>query len=473
MLNKNFKILIKNFSYTLTSNLISMVISALVILVIPKIIGVEEFGYWQIYLFYSSFVGFLHFGWNDGIYLRYGGEKYENLNKQTFFSQYVMLTLFQLTLLVIMFSISDFLIIDGNRAFILKMIALCMLFLNVRYMFLFILQATNRIKEYAQITMMDRILYFLLIFIILVFGLSDYKLLIIADLIGKFLSLLYALYCCRDIVVRKISTFKFDFAEAKANIVVGSKLMFSNIASQLVIGIVRFGIERTWSVAVFGRISLTLSISNFLMTFVNAIGLVMFPILRRTDKKDLPNIYIMLRDLLMIILLGSLIFYYPIKEVLTVWLPEYASSLLYMSILFPMLVYEGKMSLLVNTYLKTLRKEKIMLNLNILSLTISGVLTFISTIVLKSLNLTVFSIIIVLIVRSILGEFYLGIILNINLYKDIVLEFIITIIFIITAWFIDSWITLVIYGIIYFFYLFIKRKDHLKTREILKTFIKT
>ncbi|MEH7250466.1 hypothetical protein V7114_27310, partial [Neobacillus niacini] len=60
----------KNFSYTLSSNLISMIISTIVILIVPKVLGVEDYGYWQLYLFYASFVGFLHFGWNDGIYLR-------------------------------------------------------------------------------------------------------------------------------------------------------------------------------------------------------------------------------------------------------------------------------------------------------------------------------------------------------------------------------------------------------------------
>ena len=71
-------------SYTIFSNFVSLIASALVILIIPKLIGVEEYGYWQLYLFYSSYVGFLHFGWNDGIYLRFGGEDYNNLDKNLF-----------------------------------------------------------------------------------------------------------------------------------------------------------------------------------------------------------------------------------------------------------------------------------------------------------------------------------------------------------------------------------------------------
>lgn len=76
---------LKNFSYTFSSNLITLVVSTLVTLIVPKLIGVEDYGFWQLYMFYSTYVGFFHFGWNDGIYLRYGGEKYESLDKPKFF----------------------------------------------------------------------------------------------------------------------------------------------------------------------------------------------------------------------------------------------------------------------------------------------------------------------------------------------------------------------------------------------------
>jgi O-antigen/teichoic acid export membrane protein len=142
-LNSKAVSFIKNFSYTLTSNLVSLLVSALVILVVPKLIGVEEYGYWQLYLFYSSYVGFMHFGWNDGIYLRYGGKEYKELDKSLFFSQFYMLVILQLIIAIIMFIIANSLIIDGNKSFILKMTAICMIILNVRYMLLFILQGTN------------------------------------------------------------------------------------------------------------------------------------------------------------------------------------------------------------------------------------------------------------------------------------------------------------------------------------------
>lgn len=463
---------IKNFSYTLTSNLVSLLVSTLVVLIVPKVIGIEEYGYWQLYLFYSSYVGFMHFGWNDGIYLRYGGEEYRELDKRLFFSQFYMLVFSQIIITVIISGIAITFLSDLNRVFILQMTALCMLITNARYMLLFVLQATNRIKEYAQITMFGRILYLSLIVLFLLIGIREYKLMVIADLFGRFISLTYAMYCCKDIVFQKISNFYFSFREVVDNIRVGIKLMFANIASMLIIGTVRFGIERSWDVTTFGKVSLTLSASNFMMLFINAVGIIMFPILRRTDAKNLPSIYITMRDFLMVILLGTLIMYYPFKVLLSGWLPKYAESLMYMALVFPMFVYEGKMALLINTYLKTLREEKLMLKINLVSLILSLIVTAVSTILFKNLDLAIASIVILLAFRSVLAEIFLSKILSISLYKDIILELILTSIFMLTGWFINSWLIVYVYGTAYLMYLIIKRKDISRTIENIKLLMK-
>lgn len=450
---------IRNFSYTLTSNLVSLVISALVVLIVPKLIGVEDYGYWQLYLFYSSYVGFMHFGWNDGIYLRYGGKEYKELDKGMFFSQFYMLVILQIVIVAIIFVYSVMFVFDANRIFILQMTALCLLIVNVRYMLLYILEGTNRIKEYAQITMMDRVLYCCLIVAFLIFGVREYRLMIVADLIGKLISLLYAMYCCRDIVLRRISTFYFSFRETIENINVGIKLMFANIASMLIIGVVRFGIEHSWNVSTFGKVSLTLSVSNLMMLFINAVGMIMFPLLRRTDEKKLPSIYATMRTFLMVLLLGLLIVFYPLKVVLSAWLPQYASSLMYMALLFPMCVFEGKMALLINTYLKTLRKEKLMLKINLVSLVLSVIISVLATLVLKNLDLAIVSIVILLAFRCVLAEIFLSRILEIEVYKDIILELTLTLIFILMGWFVNSWLTVLAYAVAYAMYLIIKRKD--------------
>ena len=88
------KTIVTNFSYVIISNLLTVLVSSIVVLILPKIMGVEEYGYWQLYIFYLAYVGFLHFGWVDGIYLRYGGVEDDELDKETFFSKFLLLLIY-------------------------------------------------------------------------------------------------------------------------------------------------------------------------------------------------------------------------------------------------------------------------------------------------------------------------------------------------------------------------------------------
>jgi O-antigen/teichoic acid export membrane protein len=464
---------VKNLSYTIYSNLIALIASTLIVLLVAKLIGVEDYGYWQLFLFYSTYVGLLHFGWNDGIYLRYGGEAYSALDKKLFYSQFVQLLVFEFIVGIVIGAFGLLFIQEAERVFILKAVIACMFILNSRYMLLFVLQATNRIKEYARATMLDRIVYIALVILFLGLGVRDYKAVIIADLIGKLFGLFCSMLYCKDIVFRKVSDFKLSIEETIMNLKVGVKLMFATIASMLIIGIVRFGIERTWDVATFGKISLTLSVSNMMMLFINAVGIIMFPILRRTGREKLASIYETMRDFLMVLLLGFLIAYYPLKTVISAWLPQYAESLSYMALVFPMFIYEGKMALLISTYLKTMRREKAMMKINLFSMLLSLVLTILATLVLRNLDIAITNIVLVLALRSALSEFYLAKELKIRVHKDIFLETGLTIIFMLSGWFMNSWATTLVYGCSYVIYLMIKRKEINTTFASLKTLVKT
>jgi len=97
------------------------------------------------------------------------------------------------------------------------------------------------------------------------------------------------------------------------------------------------------------------------------------------------------------------------------------------------MVFEGKMSLLINTYLKALRMEKRILVVNVISLAVSALLTLITTVIIKDLDLAIISIVGLLAFRSIIAEVVLSKKLAIPVYKDIILEIIMSIIFISTA----------------------------------------
>lgn len=460
--------IVKNLSYAIVSNVINLVVSLLTSLVVPKLIGVEAFGYWQLYLFYSLYIGFLHFGWNDGIYLRYGGCRYEDLNKSEFGSQFYLLLALQVFFALLVFGLTFFWVTDIDRGFVYNMVALTIIVVNLRWMLVYILQATNRIQEYAHVLIVERLVYVILLVFLLVFGYRNFRLMLVVDVIGKFCSLAYAVYLCREITMHKWSFFSVKWTEVFLNIKSGIKLMFSTLASLLMIGNVRFGVERAWDISTFGKISLTLSAANLMMVFINTIGIVIYPILRRMEASKLPRVYESIRYVLSPMLLGLLCFYYPIKEVLIYWLPKYADSLIYLAFVFPIFFFEGKMALLINTYLKALREEKMLMNVNIITLTLSMALTFIFTVVIRNLDFLMASIVFVLAFRSIVLELKLASMISVDVKNQIISEIVLVLVFIIAGWFLDSWFSTMTFAFVYLLYIFFNIKD---IRTAFKRFI--
>ena len=62
-MNIKVKGIVKNLSASVVANGVNMLLSVLLVLVVPKAVGVLEYSYWQLYTFYASYVGFFHFGW--------------------------------------------------------------------------------------------------------------------------------------------------------------------------------------------------------------------------------------------------------------------------------------------------------------------------------------------------------------------------------------------------------------------------
>ncbi|WP_059003194.1 lipopolysaccharide biosynthesis protein [Bittarella massiliensis (ex Durand et al. 2017)] len=467
-LNSKIAGAITNLSYTFVANIICTLISMAIVAVVPKALGTVEYGYWQLYGFYGSYIGFFHLGWADGIYLRYGGKEYQELDKKLFHSQFWLLFAFETLVAIGVAVFAVFFVEDSNKKVIFYMLALCCILQLPRGMLQYVLQGTNRIKEYAKNVLAEKLIYGVSVVVMVSLGVRDFRFLLLADLVAKLVTLVTICWSCRDIVISKAMDFAASIQEAWENINVGVKLMFANVASMLIIGIVRFAIERVWSVEIFGQVSLTLSISNMLMLFISAVSVVMFPLLKRTPQEKWADNYIFLRTTLVVPMLAILMAYYPAKVILSAWLPQYAESLSYMALMFPMCMYEGKMSMIISTYLKALRRENLMLAVNLISVCLSLLTTGIIVYSMKDLPLAVVSILGLLAFRSILAEVFLARILEIRVSTDILLEVAMTVIFIWSSWIVRGWAGVGIYLGAYVVYLFLKRKDITGTFRIVK-----
>lgn len=451
--------ILKKLSYSFMANIFSALTSVLMILVLPKVMSMEAYGIWQLFIFYFTYVGFFHFGWTDGIYLRYGGAYYDELDRKVFSGQFWLLCLFVVIecLLANIFLVYGF-VEDDILFLIFKVASISGVFLILLSFANFVLQLTNRIKEYARNILLERFTLLALIIACVVAGKVQYEEIIYTNLISNFLVMCIALYVIRDLIFTKTDNITNALKEAGKNISAGSKLMLSNIAGMLILGIIRFGISQGWDIVTFGKVSLTLSISNFLMVFISAVSVVLFPILKRINQDRLAEIYLVLRRVLSYSLLGLLITYYPLNFILIQWLPKYSDSLFYMGMLLPICVFESKMQMVVNTYLKSLRQEALMLKINIIAVIFAFITTYATVVVLHNLQLAILAIVVNFAFRLLIAEYFVEKLLSLNLRRDSLEELLVVVAFIAINLLGNNYNSL-IYLFIYLYYTYMNKEN--------------
>lgn len=467
----NFKEKRNMFSYALYANIAGLFVTLLSTFFIPKYFGnnISEYGLQQIFVFYSGYIGFFHFGLCDGLYLRDGGKRYNQLQKNIYSSQYRILfgmTIIEAILIIMLYSIFGH---GGDYLFIVSILS-CNIIIQMQYTyFSYILQATGQIKYYAKSQITGSVIYIVLLIVLFLSRIVDYKLVIIAYTFSQCMILIMYLYRCWDIVTTTPSEIKIGLNEVSTNIKIGCQLLIANIAANLITGVVRYGIQINWDIATYGQISLTISISNILLLFVSAISMVLYPILRREEAENYNGIYSRLRALLMFFLFGGMIFYYPIMKIANMWLPQYSEGLKYMALLFPICCYSAKMSMLVLTYMKVIRLERKILIVNLLSVLISCITAVLSCYFLKNLTLAMLSIVFNQMVRCIIAELILAKHINYNPSKDIFIEALMTCTFIFSSWMIGGLGGIGIYMFAYILYIVAYRKNLKEIMPLIKS----
>jgi O-antigen/teichoic acid export membrane protein len=239
----------------------------------------------------------------------------------------------------------------------------------------------------------------------------------------------------------------------------GVWLMIASYSANFVVGFGKMVVQWRWDKLTFGKVSLAFGLTTIALRFVTAISVVLFPSIKRLDKDKLPGLYKSIRDGISPLFLLVLIFYFPGSYLLKLWLPKYVASIVYLGILLPIIVYSSKVSLLTNNYLKAYRKEKTLLVINILSVVFGFVVYLILTYVFNNLFVLLFSIVGIIMIRSIVSEIAVMKIIKVKILFDIILEVIITSIFIVCAVFFSRTIGFFMYAIAIIIYFCIKRRS--------------
>lgn len=422
----------RNILYSVSAQVISLAVSFITGLVVPKFIPEIQYAYWQTYVLYVGYAGVFHFGILDGLVLRFSQYDYGKLDKGRVRVHFLFLLCLEtlLSILLLLFSIS---LDSAENRRILSMVAIGLISKNIFAYSSFLLQITNQIPRYARLVVMHRVVYGALVVVALVSRFERFELFCLADLASDLFAIIYCMCMCKEAFFGNPESFGYALPDIKESFLAGAKLMLANFSSMLLISSAKMMIQWHWGTLAFGQISFAFSLSSLFLTFISAISVVLFPSLKRMDKSEYPDFYVGLRRISSRFLFCVLLLYFPGYFILSLWLPSYLPSLSCWGILLPYIVFSARINLLTNNYLKAYRKEQTMLFVNILFAVIAICLYALSAFVLDNMILVLIAVVAAIALISIVSENIVGKLIGISLKKEVLADVILASAFVVSA----------------------------------------
>lgn len=337
------------------SNILQMISGVLVGLLLPKIIGISDYGYYKTFTLYSSYVGLLHFGFSDGIYLKYGGKKYEELNKEKFRFYSVSMIIMEMVISVIIL-FSSLLFLKKEYRFIFICIAIYLVANNLTSYFQMISQITRRFTELSLRNVIQSFFISLSIIILWILKIA----LKINISYRVYTSIYIAIYAILAIwymltykeIVFGIKEKSSSFVEILRLIQIGFPLMLSNLCLTLLITIDSQFVNVLFDTDTYAIYAFAYNLLALITTALNAISTVLYPIMRRARGYAIKKAYPMLNMLIIILVAFCIAVYFPLSWFVGFFLPKYIQSIAIFRVILPGLIFSSATTLVIHNYYK-------------------------------------------------------------------------------------------------------------------------
>ena len=355
----------RNFSYAFAAQGVALAVGCITNLILPRVLGAEDFSWWQLFTFYATYIPCLALGINDGVYLRYGGKDKSQLDPAALRSQFWVGAAFQLVLAAALGALLGLAVADPQRrAVLLGALAYFWLYSchnHLGYLF----QARGETDVYSRSVIWSKGAYLAGQCLLLAAGTAG-----VADLMALYigsagLGFLYLWARIRGEFRGAGLRFALGAAECRRSAGAGISLMVSNLCAMLVLGVGRQVVDLRWGVLAFGQISFSLTLINFGLTFLSQVSMVLFPALRRVSGDQQAVYCRRLEEGLYLLLPWIYVLALPGRALLEGWLPEYRQSLAWLPLVLPICYFDCKMNLLGNTFLKVLNRQTQLLKINL------------------------------------------------------------------------------------------------------------
>ena len=359
----------KNFVRIMIANMITLVIGVVTNFLLPKYLSFESYAHVKTYALYLTYAGFFSLGYNDGMYLKYGGKELKEVDEKSFGSNFSNYSLLILLMFIIVLTVGIILKDNVVIAFAFGVFS----YNELGYLKSFY-QATGEFKSYANTLNIEKILIFIFnIILIFIFKSDNSNYYIWVQVLTGIVICLYLSIKLNN-RLHFIKYSKFSIIEMIENIKSGFVLMLGNFSSGVFTGIDRWFIKIFLTSVSFAKYSFAASLENIINVFTTPITISMYNYFCKKPQveqiKKLKSISLMWGTVVIAIA-------YPAKFVLEHYLTKYSSVSNIIFILFATQVFNIIVKgIYVNIY-KSQKKQKKYLLQMLLMLVIATSLDFI------------------------------------------------------------------------------------------------
>lgn len=362
--------LIKSMTTVFVANVINLLIGLITNFVIPKYLKVETYAAIKTYQFYIGYVGVLHLGFIDAMYLQYGGGEIQKIDAAEVANQMMLLRVFQ-AIMAGFFIIISLLTCD----IILLFFSLSILPLNMTAYLQLFYQATGEFKIYGRIINATSFLS-LAVNILLVFGLKMQK---EVFFLTGYVLIFGLIWVSLELIIRKVRIdhhhrAKFSIRALVEKIKNGLLLMLGNFALILLLGIDRWLIRIFLDYHAFAYYSFAVSIVSLLDVVTTAISITLYNYLCKIHSNERVRI---IQRYVLLFSVGIVTVMFPAKLFVEHFLPNYIESNKVLVFLFAaQIFFIHTKSIYTNLYKAQKRQRKYFSNLLmiiVVSIIISGI----------------------------------------------------------------------------------------------------
>ena len=262
-----------------SANFLSMISGIIIGFVVPAILSVESYSFVKTYAFYVSYIGFLHIGFVDGMYIKYGGKSPNEIDKAELKGEHKVFLLMQIIVTAI-FLIFAFI----NKDIIMFLMGLSIIPVNTYSFHQLYYQATGQFKGYAKVCYVYTLIYLLLnIFLAIIFRSENKILYCITTLIAYGIAFLFLEY--KFYKSTKGIKVKCDLKALK-NVKVGFFILLGNLSVMMFYAIDRWFIKLFFDVDSFAYYSFAISMLNIINLLVSAVSVTFYNYLSKGEDEE-------------------------------------------------------------------------------------------------------------------------------------------------------------------------------------------